>query len=148
MLLAEKIEKDFITAYKSRQSDKVAVLRMLKTAIKNKHVELKRELTDAETAEVLIKQVKQRQESIRQYTQAGRDDLSLKEQSELDIINTYLPSALTPDEMRKVATETIQELGVKDMKGMGTVMKAITQKYPGQTDGRELSAIVKELLSS
>lgn len=148
MLLTERIEKDFILAYKNKETLKVAVLRMTKAALKNKQVELKKNLSDAEALDVLIREVKQRQESIRQFTQAGRDDLSLKEQNELEIIKSYLPSPLTPDEMRQIASEVITELGVSDARGMGLVMKTITQRYPGRTDGRELSAIVRELLSS
>jgi uncharacterized protein len=148
MLLTERIEKDFILAYKNKETLKVAVLRMIKAALKNKQVELKKNLSDAEALDVLIREVKQRQESIRQFTQAGRDDLSLKEQNELEIIKSYLPSPLTPDEMRQIASKVITELGVSDAKGMGLVMKTITQRYSGRTDGRELSAIVRELLSS
>jgi uncharacterized protein len=148
MLITERIEKDFILAYKNKESEKVAVLRMIKAALKNKQVELKRELSDAEALDILIREVKQRQESIRQFSQAGRDDLSLKEQNELGIVKSYLPSPLTPDEMKHIAAQLIAELHVKDMKDMGQVMKIITQRYSGQTDGRVLSAIVREMLSS
>jgi len=148
MPLTERIEKDFILAYKNKETLKVAVLRMTKAALKNKQVELKKNLSDAEALDVLIREVKQRQESIRQFTQAGRNDLSLKEQNELEIIKSYLPSPLTPDEMRQIASGVITELGVSDAKGMGLVMKTITQRYSGRTDGRELSSIVRELLSS
>lgn len=148
MMITERIEKDFILAYKNKESEKVAVLRLLKAAFKNKQVELRKELSDAEALDVLIREVKQRQESIRQYNGAGRKDLSAREQDELEIINDYLPKAFTPQEMENAAKEVIQELGVVDMKGMGLVMKAISQKYPGQTDGRQLSAIVRQLLAS
>ncbi len=148
MQLTERIEKDFILAYKKKESEKVAVLRMIKAALKNKQVELKKDLSDAEVLDVLIKEVKQRQESIRQFSQAGRHDLSLKEQNELEIIKSYLPSPLTTGEMRQIAAEVITELDVSDAKGMGLVMKAIAQRYPGRTDGRELSAIVREMLST
>ncbi|MCA1743525.1 MAG: GatB/YqeY domain-containing protein [Desulfonatronovibrio sp.] len=148
MLITERIEKDFILAYKNKESEKVAVLRLLKAAFKNKQVEQRKELSDAEALEVLIKEVKQRQESIRQYNEARRNDLSVKEQDELEIINAYLPKAFTVQEMESVAREVIQELEVTDMKGMGMVMKTISQKYPGQTDGRQLSTIVRQLLSS
>lgn len=148
MLLTERIEKDFILAYKNKENEKVAVLRMIKAALKNKQVELRRELSDAEALDVLIREVKQRQESIRQFTQAGRDDLSMKEQNELEITKCYLPSPLTPDEIKHIAAQVITELDVRDMKGMGLVMKAITKKYSGRIDGRELSSIVREMLSS
>lgn len=148
MNLTERIEKDFILAYKNKETQKVAVLRLLKAALKNRQIELGTELTDAEAMDVLTREVKQRKESIRQYTQAGRHDLSESESLELGIIESYLPAALSSDQMKTIAAETIQELGVSDMSGMGRVMKAIAQKYPGQTDGRELSSIVRQLLSS
>ncbi|RQD64645.1 MAG: GatB/YqeY domain-containing protein [Desulfonatronovibrio sp. MSAO_Bac4] len=148
MMITERIEKDFILAYKNKESEKVAVLRLLKAAFKNKQVELRKELSDAEALDVLIKEVKQRQESIRQYSEAGRNDLSGREQDELKIINAYLPRSFTSQEMESVAKEVIQELEIADIKGMGLVMKAISQKYPGQTDGRQLSTIVRQLLSS
>ncbi len=148
MLLTERIEKDFILAYKNKESDKVAVLRMIKAALKNRQVELKSSLDDAQALEVLVREVKQRQESIRQFTQAGRDDLSLKEQNELSILKTYLPPPLMPEEMKRIAAEIITELGISDSKGMGMVMKTIAQRYPGRTDGRELSAVVRDILSS
>lgn len=148
MRLTERIEKDFILAYKSKETEKVAVLRMIKAAIKNKQVELKKDLSDAEALDILTREVKQRHESIRQFTEAGRDDLSLKEQNELDIINSYLPSPLTPDEMRRIASEVITELDVREIKQMGLVMKTIAKRYPGRTDGRELSVIVRKILLS
>ena len=146
MLLTHRIEKDFVFAYKNKESEKVAVLRMLKAALKNRQVELMKDLTDSEALEVLIREVKQRQESIRQFIQAGRKDLSHKEQEELKFIEPYLPLPLSSDEMRSIASEVIAELGVADIKGMGLVMKTIAQRYPGRTDGRELSAIVREQL--
>ncbi len=148
MLLTERIEKDFILAYKNKENEKVAVLRLIKAALKNKQVELKKDLTDAEALEVFLREVKQRKESIRQFTQAGRNDLSQKEQNELEIIKPYLPSPLSPDQMRQIAAEVITELGVSDSKGMGLVMKTIAQRYSGRADGRELSAIVREMLST
>lgn len=148
MLLTEQIEKDYILAYKNRENEKVAVLRMVKAAIKNRQVELGKGLTDAQALEVLVREVKQRQESIRQFTHAGRHDLSRKEQDELEIVQSYLPSPLTSDEMKRIAAETIAELQVSRIKDMGLVMKTISRRYPGQMDGRELSAVVRDLLSS
>ncbi|MFW5730189.1 MAG: GatB/YqeY domain-containing protein [Desulfonatronovibrionaceae bacterium] len=147
MSLTERIEKDFILAYKNKETQKVAVLRMLKAALKNKQIELGTGLSDAEAMDVLIREVKQRKESVRQYTQAGRHDLSESESREIAIIESYLPAALSREEMKTIAAETIQELGVSDMSGMGRVMKAINHKFPGRVDGRELSSLVRELLS-
>ncbi|WP_028574161.1 GatB/YqeY domain-containing protein [Desulfonatronovibrio hydrogenovorans] len=147
MRITDQIEKDFILAYKNKENEKVAVLRLIKAAFKNRQVELKRELSDAEALDVLIREVKQRQESVRQYSQAGREDLSSKESAEIEMINAYLPAKLTTEEMKEVALETINRLQVRDLKGMGQVMKVIGQKYPGRTDGRELSVIVRGLLS-
>ncbi len=148
MSLSERIEKDYVAAFKAKRTDEVAVLRMLKAAVKNKQVELRRELADNEILDVVAKQVKQRQESIDQFRAAGRIDLAEIEERELLILRTYLPTALSPAELEEAATTTIQALGASGMKDMGRVMNAILGEYAGRIDGKELSALVRAKLSS
>ncbi|NLW82459.1 MAG: GatB/YqeY domain-containing protein [Desulfovibrionales bacterium] len=148
MSLAQRIEKDFIVAFKAKKTDEVAVLRMLKAAAKNKQVELRRELTESEMLDVVARQVKQRQESIDQFRAAGRDDLAGIEEREMFILQAYLPTALTPQEMAEVVDATIQSLGAAGMKDMGRVMNAILGAHAGRVDGKELSALVRAKLSS
>ncbi|WP_028577081.1 GatB/YqeY domain-containing protein [Desulfomicrobium escambiense] len=148
MSLSERIEKDYVAAFKAKRTDEVAVLRMLKAAVKNKQVELRRELADNEILDVVAKQVKQRQESIDQFRAAGRVDLAEIEERELLILRTYLPTALSPAELEEAVSMTIQALGASGMKDMGRVMNAILGEYAGRIDGKELSALVRAKLSS
>lgn len=148
MSLSERIEKDYVTAFKAKKTDEVAVLRMLKAAVKNKQVELRRELADNEILDVVAKQVKQRQESIDQFRAAGRTDLVEIEEREHLILRTYLPAALSSTELEEVVVSTIQALGASGMKDMGRVMNAIMGEHAGRVDGKELSALVRAKLSS
>ena len=148
MSLSERIEKDYVTAFKAKKTDEVAVLRMLKAAVKNKQVDLRRELTDSEILDVLAKQVKQRQESIDQFRAAGRIDLAEIEEREHLILRAYLPTALSSTELEEAVALTIQTLGASGMKDMGKVMNAILGEHAGRVDGKELSALVRAKLSS
>jgi uncharacterized protein len=148
MSLSERIEKDYVTAFKAKKTDEVAVLRMLKAAVKNKQVELRRELADNEILDVVAKQVKQRQESIDQFRAAGRIDLAEIEEREHLILRTYLPTALSSTELEEAVALTIQTLGASGMKDMGKVMNAILGEHAGRVDGKELSALVRAKLSS
>ncbi len=148
MSLSERLEKDYVTAFKAKKTDEVAVLRMLKAAVKNKQVELRRELADNEILDVVAKQVKQRQESIDQFRAAGRVDLAEIEERELLILRAYLPTALSPAQLEEAVNTTIQALGASGMKDMGKVMNAILGEHAGRVDGKELSALVRAKLSS
>jgi len=148
MSLSERLEKDFVAAFKAKKTDEVAVLRMLKAAVKNKQVELRRELTDSEILDVVARQVKQRQESIDQFRAAGRVDLAEIEEREQLILRNYLPAALSPAELEEAVAMAIQALGASGMKDMGRVMSAILGEHAGRVDGKEASALVRAKLSS
>ncbi len=148
MSLSERLEKDYVTAFKAKKTDEVAVLRMLKAAVKNKQIELRRELADNEILDVVAKQVKQRQESIDQFRAAGRVDLAEIEERELLILRAYLPTALSPAQLEEAVNTTIQALGASGMKDMGKVMNVILGEHAGRVDGKELSALVRAKLSS
>ncbi len=148
MSLSERIEKDYVAAFKAKKTDEVAVLRMLKAAIKNKQVELRRELADNEVLDVVTRQVKQRQESIDQFRAANRNDLAEIEERERLVLRSYLPTPLSPEELEEVVASTVQALGASGMKDMGKVMSAIQGEFAGRVDGKELSALVRARLSS
>jgi uncharacterized protein YqeY len=148
MSLPQRIEKDYISAFKAKKTDEVAVLRMLKAAVKNKQVELLRELTENEILDVVSKQVKQRLESIEQFRAANRADLAEIEERELAILRAYLPTALSSEDVAAAVDSTIQALGASGMKDMGKVMNAILGEHAGRVDGKELSALVRAKLSS
>ena len=147
MSLERKIEQDFVVAYKAKEELKVAVLRILKTAIKHRRVELLRDLSDAEILETIGKQVKQRQEAEEQFRAAGRADLADKEASEAVILRAYLPAQISREELTALVDKTVADLGATGMKDMGRVMKAIMDGYKGRVDGKVLSELVKARLS-
>lgn len=146
--LATRIEKDFITAYKAREEVRVGVLRMVKTALKNRQVELGRELDDGEVLDVLVRQLKQRQESIDQFRAAGRDEMARREADEAEIIKAYMPAPLTSEETTALVEATIAELGASGMADMGRVMGAITASHKGRVDNKAVSRMVRQRLSS
>lgn len=150
MTLNERIEQEYIQAYKAKQQLKLDVLRLLKTAIKNLLVEYKRPggtLDDAEVMDVLLRQAKQRQDSIEQYRAANRPDLADKEAAELLILQEYLPTPLSTDELIAVIDAAIAETGASKPQDMGKVMARIMEQYKGRVDGKELSATVRNRLS-
>lgn len=150
MTLTERIDKDYLAAYKAKDQLKVDVLRLLKTAAKNLLVERRRPggvLDDGEMLEVIIRQGKQRQDSIEQYRAARREDLAQREAAELAVLQAYLPQALDPEELDAIITETIAATGASSLRDMGSVMNAIMARYKGRVEGKTLSNAVRQRLS-
>ena len=150
MSLTEQIDKDYVEAYKAKDALRVSVLRMVKTAAKNRLVELRRPggtLDDDEMLDVFIKEAKQRQDSIEQYTTAGRPDLAEKEAQELAILTPYLPKKLSPEELDAAVNAAVDDLGATGPRDMGRVISAITTAFKGRADGKEVAAAVKKRLS-
>jgi uncharacterized protein YqeY len=151
MTLAERIERDYVDAYKTKNQQLLDTLRLLKTAVKNRQVELRRSLEppdDATMLDIIGQQAKQRQDSIEQFTAAGRADLAAREAAELAILQSYLPEPLSPEALDAAVSAAIQATGAKDMKGMGAVMQAVLSAHKGQVDGKRLSALVRARLTS
>ncbi|TVM15843.1 GatB/YqeY domain-containing protein [Oceanidesulfovibrio indonesiensis] len=147
MSLLSRIEQDFLTAYKAKDEVRVRVLRALKTAAKNKHIELGREPGDDEVLDLLGKEAKQRHESVEQFTKGGREDLAAKEREELDILQDYLPQQLTPEETEAAVDDAIQKTGASSMQDMGMVMQELMASYKGRIDGKAVSGIVRSRLA-
>ena len=149
MTLQERIDSDLKEAMRARDNTKLGVLRMLKSALKYAAIAksgTEAELSDAEAAQVIRKQVKQRQDSIESFEKGGRTELANKEKEELSILNAYLPQPITSDELVKVVRETIAEVGATSKAQMGAVMKALQGKVAGRADGKTLSAEVARQL--
>src|SRR5437016_5229458 len=135
---------------REKNAIKLGVLRMLKAALTNATIEkggADSKLTDAEAAQVIRKQVKQRQDSIESFEKGGRAELAEKEKEELAILIAYLPQAISADEVANVVRETIGEIGATSKAQMGSVMKALQAKVAGRVDGKTLSAEVQKQLS-
>lgn len=147
MSLSQQIDKDYIEAYKAKATVKVAVLRHLKTAIKNRMVEEKGEISDETVLDLISKQVKQRKDSFDQYTKAGRDDLAQVEAQELVELEPYLPKQLSDEELEAAVDKAIADIGASGLQDMGKVMQAVLNAHKGQVDGKKSSALVKARLS-
>jgi uncharacterized protein len=144
----ERIQGDLTAAMKGKDELRLSVLRMVKSALKNKEIEKKQQLTDMESLQVLQTLVKQRRESVGQFTRGGRKDLADKETKEIAIIEEYLPSAPNDSEIHDAIVAAIAESGANSLKQMGAVVKAARAKLEGKTvDGKLLSDRVREHLS-
>ena len=153
MSIYQTILADLKSAMKFRDQQRLNVLRSLKSAIFEKEVSQRKggegeQLTDEEVVDVLMKSAKQRKDSIQQYKDAGRTDLAEQEQSELDILESYLPDMLSEDEIRDIANEVISDTGASGMQDMGKVMGQIMSRVKGKADGGLVNKVVKEQLSS
>jgi uncharacterized protein len=148
MTLSEKIQKDLTEAMRAKDELRLSVLRMVKSAITYKETEKIRPLDEAESIQLLQTLMKQRKESIDQFTKGGRKDLADKESKELAIIETYLPAGASDAEMDAAITKAIAETGATSMKQMGAVVKAAKAALEGKTvDGKALSDRVRARLS-
>jgi len=148
MSLAEKFQKDLVDAMRSKDELRLNVLRGIKTAIKLKEVEKIHALDDAEAIQVLQTLVKQRKDSIEQFTKGNRPELAEKETKELAIIESYLPAGASEAEMDAAITKAISETGANSIKQMGAVIKAAKSALEGKTvDGKALSDRVRDRLS-
>jgi uncharacterized protein YqeY len=148
MSLAEKIQKDLVDAMRAKEELRLSVLRGIKAAIKHKEVEKIRVLDDAEVLQILQTLVKQRKESIEQFTKGNRPELAEKETKELAILESYLPAGASAAEMNAAIDKALAETGANSMKQMGAVVKAAKSALEGKlVDGKALSDLVRERLS-
>ena len=152
MSLREKINEQFNTALKSRNKTLVSTLRLILAAIKEKDIanrtsEKKEVVKDAEIIKVLRRMRKQRQESANLYKKGERQELLEAEESEIKIIDTFLPKQLNEEETKKICKETIETLGVSSVKDIGKIMGTLKQKYSNSIDFSKVNTIVKGLLS-
>jgi uncharacterized protein YqeY len=149
MTFLDRINQDITAAMKARESDRLSTLRMVKTALKNREIDKMAALTDDEAFKILQSLVKQRRDSVEQYTLGGRLELAEKEAAEIKVIETYLPAALDEAAISMIVEATIVELGATSAKDMGQVMKATMAKLVGQTvDGKVVSQLVKTKLGA
>lgn len=136
------------TAMKARQMDQVKVLRNLQAAIKQVQIDGGKDLKDADILQILQKQVKQRNESLAIYQKNGRDDLAQKEQFEINVISSFLPTPLSDDDILIIVTETVAKLGASGMKDMGQVMSVVKEQTLGLADPAIVSGVVKKVLTT
>jgi uncharacterized protein YqeY len=154
--IAERVNKDIVVAMKAREEDKLTALRMVKSALRAKEIDKREPLSAAEEQAILTTMLKQRRESVEQFTKGGRPELAAKEQAEIALIEGYLPKAAGEDEIRRFVSEAIDQItkdngGTRPVsKDMGAVMKVAQQRILAsgiRADGRALSELVKAELA-
>jgi uncharacterized protein YqeY len=145
MELVKKIDQDMVAAMKAHDAERTSTLRMAKAALKNKSIEKRADLTDAEAQQVFTTMIKQRKESIEQFTKGNRPELAAKEAREIVLLETYLPKTASEEDLKRAVEETLANGGFGP-KDMGAAMKAVQahiQQLGWRADGRQLSEIVK-----
>jgi uncharacterized protein YqeY len=151
IMLYERITKDYMQAVKNKDTLRVEVLSLLRSAIKYREIDLRekgKELNDDEVIDVINKEIKKRKEAIELYKQGERFDLAEKEEKELKILEEYLPEKLSEEEIKGIVKQIIEKVEAKDMKDFGKVMKYAMVELRGRADGETVRKIVEDLLKS
>lgn len=147
MDIQAKLNEDMVTAAKAKDKIRLSALRMLKTALHNREIDLMRPLNETETMQVLSGLVKQRKDSIEQFAKGGRQDLVEKEEAELKILQDFMPAQMSDEEVEALIKKAIADVGALSVKDMGKVMKALMPQITGKADGKAAGEKVKALLS-
>ena len=145
-MLKEKLQNDMKEAMKAGDALRRMVLSLVLSAVKNKEIEKRSELTDEEIIDAISSEVKKRKESIESYEKGGREELAQKERDELNVLMEYMPEQMSEDEIRTEAKKAIAETGAKEIKEMGKVLGVLMPNLKGRADGQTVSRIVKEEL--
>lgn len=148
MSLIDRIQEDLKTAMRERNELARETLRMVTAELKNRRIEVQRDLEEADVLEVLGRCVKTRRDSAQQYDDAGRPELADKERAEIVVIEGYLPAQLGEEEAREAVAAAIAEAGATSMKDMGAVMKVLMAKYKGRLDGKAAQELLREQLGA
>lgn len=144
--MVEELKKDLILAMKSKDKEKLTVIRMVKAAMDLEHIDKKREINDDLLIDVLNKQIKMRKDSIAEFMKAGREDLVSKTQNEVDILMKYLPEQLSEDEVMTIINEAFDSVKPEGQKDMGKIMQLVSPKLKGRTDMKNVSQIIRSKL--
>jgi uncharacterized protein YqeY len=150
MTLTEQIQKDITTAMKARDEQRLSCLRMVKTALKNREIEKMAPLDDKEAQQVLSTLIKQRKDSVEQFTKGGRQEMADKEAAEIKLIETYMPKAAGEEDIVAGVKAVIAEMGAPTMKDMGTVMKNVMARFAAagmRVEGKQVSDAVRRELT-
>ncbi len=145
--LKARLQNDLKTAMKEKDPPRRDAIRLIISEVKSKEIELQRELNGEEEIRLLQTQAKQRNDSIEQFRSGGRDDLVAREQLQLDIIESYLPSQMSDQELRAFVEQGVSETGAEGPKDMGKVMALLSKRADGRVDGRRLSEAVRSRLT-
>jgi hypothetical protein len=147
MSLEERLVEEMKQAMKSNDKLRLSTIRMIRSALKNKEIELRKNLEDEDVVKVVQVMVRKGEESVEQFQAGGRVDLVEKEKKELDILKSFLPQPLSQEEILKIIDQSIQETQASSLKDIGKVMKSVMPKIGGKADGKLINQLVKERLS-
>jgi uncharacterized protein YqeY len=147
MSLEERLLEEMKLAMKSNEKLKLSTIRMIRSALKNKEIDLRKKLEDEDIVKVIQAMVRKGEESVDQFQTGGRMDLVEKEKSEIEIMKSFLPQPLSQEEILKIIDQSIQETQASSLKDLGKVMKSVMPKMGGKADGKLINQLVKERLS-
>lgn len=147
MSLEERLLEEMKQAMKTNDKLRLSTIRMIRSALKNKEIELRKKLEDEEAAKVIQAMVRKGEESVEQFQLGGRADLVEKEKKEIEILKSFLPQPLSQEEVLKIIEQSIQETQASSSKDIGKVMKSVMPKIAGKADGKLINQLVKEKLS-
>ena len=147
MSLEERLVEEMKQAMKSNDKLRLSTIRMIRSALKNKEIELRKKLEDEEVVKVIQVMVRKGEESVEQFQIGGRMDLVEKEKKEIEILKSFLPQPLSQEEILKIIDQSIQETQASSLKDIGKVMKSVMPKMGGKADGKLINQLVKERLS-
>jgi uncharacterized protein len=148
MGLKDTLDADLKAAMKDKDTLKLSVVRMLKSAIKYREIELMKSLDDAGVQGVIASEIKRRRDSVEQYRQGAREDLASKEEAEIAVLQAYQPAQLSPEELAKLVDAAIARAGAQGPKDMGKVMKELLPEVQGKAEGKAVSELVKQKLAA
>jgi len=146
MSLKEQLTADMKEAMKSHDKDRLAVIRMVRGAIRQQEIDGQKELSDEDVIAVMSKEIKMRKDSIEEFKKGGREDLIAKTQAEIDVLMPYMPAQLSEDEVRELVKAAVAETGAATPKDMGKVMGALMPKVKGRADGKLVNTLVRSML--
>jgi uncharacterized protein YqeY len=146
MNLAERLNEDMKQALRDGNKFRLSTIRMVRAAIKNQEIELRRPLEDSDTLNILSRELKQRRDSLQDFERGGREDLVNNVNAEIEIITEYLPKQLTEEEVKAIVVQTMQETGASSKADLGKLMGALMPKVKGLADGKLVNAIVQQYL--
>jgi uncharacterized protein YqeY len=144
--VVQQLDQDMKAAMKQKDKETLSTIRMVRAAIKKVEIDNRGELSDDQALQVVMKEVKQRRDSLAEYEKAGREDLAAKEKREIEILSAYLPQQLSEEELREIVQQAIADTGATSKKEMGKVMGAVLPKVKGRADGKQVNQLVQQLL--
>lgn len=146
MGLIQQLDQDMKAAMKQKDKETLSTIRMVRSSIKKVEIDNRGELSDDQALEVLVREIKQRKDSLQEYEKAGREDLASKEKREIEILSAYLPAQLTEEELLEIVKKAIADTGASSKKEMGKVMSVVVPLTKGRADGKTVNQLVQQLL--